>query len=85
MHVYSNVPGLNGNIIYENVLRDGTAVKAVEAAVRIMEKNENFNAGVGSLLNNSDEVECDAMIMDGHQMKTGTCIPYININENIAE
>ena len=57
----------------------------MEAAVRIMEKNENFNAGVGSLLNNSDEVECDAMIMDGHQMETGTCISYIDIDENIAE
>ena len=49
----------------------GTAVEAVEKAVRVFEKHGHFNAGRGSCLNESDEVECDAMIMDGHEMKTG--------------
>jgi beta-aspartyl-peptidase (threonine type) len=49
----------------------GTAVDAVEAAVRVFEDSEYFNAGCGSSLTCFGEVECDAMIMDGHTMKTG--------------
>ena len=55
------------------------AVDAVEAAVRYLEDDENFNAGCGSLLNNNLEVECDAMIMEGHTLKNGriTLMPII--------
>ena len=49
----------------------GSAVDALEIAVRILEDSEYFNAGRGSLKNNSGEVECDAMIMDGNTMETG--------------
>lgn len=50
----------------------GTAVDAVEKVVRIFEENGRINAGVGACLNSDGEVECDAMIMDGHRMETGT-------------
>ena len=50
----------------------GSAVEAVEAAVRVLEDNEDFNAGFGSLLNNEGEVECDAMIMEGHTLNNGS-------------
>ena len=49
----------------------GSAVDAVEKAVRVFEEHDHFNAGRGSFLNVCDEVECDAMIMDGNSMKTG--------------
>ena len=49
----------------------GTAVDAVEKAVRVLENDTTFNAGRGSCLNKNGEVECDAMIMDGRTMKTG--------------
>ena len=50
----------------------GKAVDAVEKAIRVFEEHGHFNAGRGSCLNESGEVECDAMIMDGHNMKTGS-------------
>ena len=50
----------------------GTAVDAVEAAVRVLERNELFNAGRGSFLNCDGEVECDAMIMEGDTLKNGS-------------
>ena len=50
----------------------GSAVDAVEAAVRVLEDNEIFNAGRGSLLNHEGEVECDAMIMEGHTLNNGS-------------
>lgn len=41
----------------------GTAVDAVEAAVKVLEDDPTFNAGTGSVLNLYGEVETDASIM----------------------
>ncbi|HEX8429070.1 isoaspartyl peptidase/L-asparaginase [Hymenobacter sp.] len=49
----------------------GTALDAVEAAVSSMEDNEHFNAGRGSSLNLQGEVQMDASIMDGSNLKAG--------------
>ena len=64
-----------------------TAVEAVEAAVRVLEENENFNAGCGSLLNSDHEVECDAMIMEGHTLNNGriTLIIYMLLKLELYE
>ena len=64
---------------FNYIQNGGTAVEAVEEAVRVLEENENFNAGCGSLLNNDREVECDAMIMEGHTLNNGriTLIIYM--------
>ena len=51
--------------------KGGTAVDAVEQAIRVFEQHGHFNAGRGSCLSTSGEVECDAMIMDGRTLKTG--------------
>jgi len=51
--------------------RGGSAVDAVEAAVRVLEDNPLFNAGVGSALNSEGRVEADAAIMDGATLSTG--------------
>ncbi|XP_028412679.1 isoaspartyl peptidase/L-asparaginase-like [Dendronephthya gigantea] len=56
---------------YEILKKNGTAVDAVEAAVRSMEEKEYFNAGRGSFVNQDGNVECDAMIMEGHSLDTG--------------
>ncbi len=49
----------------------GTALDAVEAAVRQLETDPTFDAGCGSFLNEDGEVELDASIMDGATLKAG--------------
>ncbi len=48
------------------VLQDGgSALDAVEAAVRALENNPNFNAGTGACLTVDGRIELDAGIMEG--------------------
>ena len=55
-----------------SLLRDGgKAMDAVEAAVRVLEDDPNFNAGRGSVFTAEGRVECDAAIMDGSDRKAG--------------
>ncbi|MDP3495778.1 MAG: isoaspartyl peptidase/L-asparaginase [Hyphomonadaceae bacterium] len=49
----------------------GLAVDAVEAAVRVLEDNPNFNAGRGAVLTREGVAELDASIMDGRDRKAG--------------
>jgi Asparaginase len=49
----------------------GSALDAVEAAVRALEKNPNFNAGTGACLNSEGNIELDAGIMDGNTLSVG--------------
>jgi len=49
----------------------GGAVAAVEAATRVLEDDPLFDAGVGSYLNLDGEVEVDAIIMDGRDLRFG--------------
>jgi beta-aspartyl-peptidase (threonine type) len=56
---------------YQVLLKDGTAVEAVELAVRELEDDPLFNAGRGSALNSKGEIEMDAAIMDGETLNTG--------------
>jgi beta-aspartyl-peptidase (threonine type) len=48
-----------------------SAIDAVEAAVRVLEEDECFNAGRGSVLTASGCVELDAAIMDGRHRAAG--------------
>ena len=56
---------------YKILSKNGSALNAVEAAVKILEDNPFFNAGRGSALNSAGEVEMDASIMDGKTLKAG--------------
>lgn len=49
----------------------GDAVEAVEAAIRVLEDDPTFNAGTGSVLNADGDVENDAAIMDGGDLRLG--------------
>jgi len=50
----------------------GTAVDAVEAAIKVLEDKEITNAGFGSNLAIDGVVECDATIVD-HLGRSGAC------------
>jgi beta-aspartyl-peptidase (threonine type) len=51
--------------------RQESALDAVEAAVRVLEEDECFNAGRGSVLTASGCIELDAAIMDGRTRAAG--------------
>ncbi len=57
----------------------GSALDAVEAAVRVMEEDPTFDAGRGSFLNREGAVEMDAVIMDGARLKAGSVAAVRNI------
>lgn len=50
---------------------EGSAVDAVEQAVRALEDCPLFNAGRGAVFNAAGEIEHDACIMDGATLKAG--------------
>lgn len=47
------------------LISGGSAAEAVEAAIRVLEADPTFNAGLGATLNSDGEVELDAAIMEG--------------------
>jgi len=49
----------------------GSAVDAVVAAVRVLEDDPEFNAGIGSALTRDGTVETDAAVMDGASQRIG--------------
>lgn len=50
---------------------DGTALDAVEAAIRVLEDSPEFNAGKGSVFTHEGQIEMDASIMDGKTRGAG--------------
>ncbi len=62
----------------------GTALDAVEAAVRLLEDNPNFNAGTGSCLTRDGNIEMDAGIMEGHTFRVGAVAGVELIKNPIA-
>jgi hypothetical protein len=46
----------------------------VEKAIFGLDENGCFNAGRGSYKTDKEEMQCDAMIMDGHKVDTGSLI-----------
>lgn len=72
-HIKENEEGLAEatEAAYDILNKNGSALDAVEAAVKILEDNPFFNAGKGSALNCAGEVEMDASIMDGNTLMAG--------------
>ena len=57
--------------------REQASLEAVESAVRVMEDDPTLNAGYGSVLNRSGDIELDAGIVDG---RTGRWAGVANVD-----
>jgi len=57
----------------------GSALDAVERAVRDLEDDPEFNAGYGSALTRAGTIEVDACIMDGRELRAGAvgAVPWL--------
>jgi beta-aspartyl-peptidase (threonine type) len=69
---------------WEALMNGRSALDAVEIAVRIMEDDPTFNAGVGSVLNRDGLVELDAAIMDGATLRSGAVAAVRGIRNPIS-
>ncbi|MBB1286556.1 isoaspartyl peptidase/L-asparaginase [Flavisolibacter sp. BT320] len=69
---------------YSILDNSGTALDAVEAAVKLLEDNPLFNAGRGSSLNEKAEVEMDAAIMNGKDRKCGAVSIVKNVKNPVS-
>jgi beta-aspartyl-peptidase (threonine type) len=68
-----NKEGINSSILSgaEKLRRGESALDAVEAAIRSMEDNPNFEAGTGCDVNIGGSILMDASIMDGCTLRSG--------------
>ncbi len=62
----------------------GSALDAVEAAIRVLEDLPIFNAGHGSALNAADQVEMCAGLMDGRDRAVGAVAAARNLRNPIS-
>jgi len=69
---------------FEILKNGGSALDAVEEAVRVMEEDPIFNAGRGSVLTWEGQVEMDASIMDGLTLRAGAVGAVRNILHPIS-
>jgi len=69
---------------WEVLTEGGTALDAVETAVRVLENDASFDAGRGAFLNACGEVELDAMIMDGHTLNLGAVMAVKHVRNPIV-
>ena len=60
----------------------GSALDAVEGAVRALEDDPRFNAGRGSVLNRDGKVEMDASIMEGDRLQCGAVAALAGVVAN---
>ena len=62
----------------------GTAIDAVEAAVRSLEDHPRFNAGRGSVLTSEGTVETDASLMEGDRLENGAVASVVGVRNPIT-
>jgi beta-aspartyl-peptidase (threonine type) len=68
---------------YGILANGGSASKAVKTAVMVMEDNELFNAGKGSVFTKEGLHEMDAAIMDGRTLNAGAIAGVRNIRNPV--
>lgn len=69
---------------YAILEKEGSALDAVEAAVRSLENNIYFNSGRGSALNNKGQVEMCSSIMQGKDLNSGAVAIVKNVKHPVS-
>ncbi|MGV8941640.1 MAG: isoaspartyl peptidase/L-asparaginase family protein [Lysobacter sp.] len=62
----------------------GSALDAVQAAVRVLEESPRFNAGKGAVFNATGGHELDASIMEGHTRRAGAVAGVTTVRSPIT-
>lgn len=71
----------SGYVILE---KGGTALDAIETAIRILEDSPLFNAGKGAVFTHDGTHELDASIMDGSNLKAGAVAGVKHIQNPVS-
>jgi beta-aspartyl-peptidase (threonine type) len=66
------------------LLGGGSALDAVEAAVRLLEDDPTYNAGTGACLTAEGGVELDAAIMDGASLRCGAVAAVADVKNPVS-
>lgn len=69
---------------YDTLQKGGSALDAVEVAVRILEDNPLFNAGKGAVFTHEGKNELDAAIMNGKTLAAGSVAGVTSIKNPIS-
>lgn len=69
---------------WEVLVRGGSALEAIEAAIMALEDNPGFNAGTGSVLTRDGRAQMDAGVMDGETLDVGAVAGVERIRNPIA-
>jgi len=69
---------------WQVLLRGGSALDAVEAAVIVMEDDPAFDAGIGAYLDREGKVSLDASMMDGRALEAGAVAGVEHIKNPIV-
>jgi beta-aspartyl-peptidase (threonine type) len=64
--------------------KGGRALDAVERAVRLLEDDPRYNAGLGAALTEDGTVELDASIMDGRELRLGAVACLVGFRSAVA-
>jgi beta-aspartyl-peptidase (threonine type) len=68
---------------YSVLEKGGTAIKAVQKTINVMEDSPLFNAGKGAVFNSLGKQEMDASIMDGKTLNSGAVAGVSHIRNPI--
>lgn len=69
---------------WEHLQSGASALVAVEEVVRILEDNPLYDAGIGSFVNERGEVEMDAIIIDGREVRFGAVAAVQHVRHPIT-
>ncbi len=69
---------------WEILSKGGSALDAVEKSINYLEDDPTFDAGKGSFVNASGEIELDASIMEGKTLNAGAVASVQNIKNPIT-